>query len=140
VSPRPLQHAPVPTAQPKTALQMPRIPGVPQAPPRPGLQLKPLLAMILTAVVCVSGIAFWIVRTHAESKPVSDEAAASQALPSAPPDADSDPEPGAIGTLYVVFKEISFCRPAYPQKRSGSGRPPAWICCTTGFLGIRADK
>jgi hypothetical protein len=105
VSPRPLQHAPVPAPQTKIAPQMPRIPGVPQtAPSHPGLQLKPLVTVITIALLCVFGFAFWIFhsRSAAAKPPLSDETAASQTLTSAPPDADSDPEADAIGTLYEL--------------------------------------
>lgn len=105
MSPRPLQHTQVPAAQPKIAPQMPRIPGVPQAPTsHPGVQLKPLVVVITIALVCTSAFGSWIFysRRAAAKSPVPDEAAVSQVLPSAPVDADSDLEPDAVGTLYEL--------------------------------------
>jgi hypothetical protein len=83
---------------------MPRVPGVPQArPAHPGLQLKSLITVIVI-VVCISALGFWIFHSRsAAAKPsLSDEDSPSQALPKAPPDADSDPEADAIGTLYEL--------------------------------------
>jgi len=105
VSPRPLQHAPIQSTQPKIAPEMPRIPGVPQATPSaPGLQLRPLLTVITIALVCASGFAFWLLhRRSADSQTaMTGAAAAPQALPSAPPDTDADQDANAIGTLYEL--------------------------------------
>ena len=84
---------------------MPRIPGVTQATPSaPGLQLKPLLTVITIALVCAFAFAFWLLhRRSADSETAMTGAAAvPQTLPSAPPDADSDPDANAVGTLYEL--------------------------------------
>lgn len=106
MNPRPLQHAPVPAAQPKIAPPMPRIPGLPQAPPAstlPGLQLKPLLAVIGVALVCVSGLAFWLLHRRAVelTSAIPDEPA-SQNLPNVSSQNDADSEIDAVGTLYEL--------------------------------------
>lgn len=104
MTPRTLQHSPVPTAQHKIAPEMPRIPGVSQNPPRAGLQLKPLVAVILATLVCISGFALWLLRRRqAELRSAAPvEAAIPQEFPNTFSSSDTDSEPNTIGTLYEL--------------------------------------
>jgi hypothetical protein len=104
VTPRTLQHSPVPAAQRKIAPEMPRIPGVTQERPRPAFQLKPLLAVILATLICAAGFAVWVLRRRQADlrSAVPAEAAMPQDFPNASSPMDSDSEPNTIGTLYEL--------------------------------------
>lgn len=122
MSPRILQHPPISDPQKKIAPPMPRIPGVAQTPPRARFQLKPLIAVIAVALLCVSGFALWLHHRHQADSATSTQASAVPDLPgydaSSQPDAESDPS--AIGTLYELAapwssKKFLFVDPATRQ-------------------------
>jgi hypothetical protein len=89
---------------------MPRIPGVNQVPARARLQLKPLLTVILGALVCATAFGFWLShQRHADLKAsASSEAGASGASSAnTSPVAKTTTEPGAIATLDELAKPWS---------------------------------
>jgi len=83
---------------------MPHIPGVVHAPIRAGLQLKPLIAVIAAALICVSGFALWL--SHRRNTDLKASAATEFVTSVAAPDASSnlqtDTEPNTVGTLYEL--------------------------------------
>lgn len=98
MTPRPLQQSPPPPA--KIAPEIPRIPGVNQA--RARLQLKPLITVILAALLCATVFGFWLShRRHADLKAsASADAATSDASNSkASSTGKTATEPNAIATL-----------------------------------------
>lgn len=105
MTPGTLQHPPAPTAQPKLVPEMPSIPGL-KAPHKPGgFQPKPLLIVILAALLCGSGFAFWLSqRRQADlaSAPAGVPSAVTSSTSNAPSTTRSDQEPGAIATLYEL--------------------------------------
>jgi len=108
VTPRTLQQPPSSSAQRKMTPEMPRIPGVVQTPPRAPLQLKPLITVILAALLCASGFVLWLShRRHANphasatsDAPISDVSDASSIT-------KADTEPNTIGTLYELAQPWS---------------------------------
>jgi len=103
VTPPTVSHSPVTPAERKIAPEMPHIPGIRPAASRAGLQLKPLLAVILAALIGASGFALWLsYRKHADlqatpGEPVSFDASAPNTSTRA-----SEPEQNTIGTLYEL--------------------------------------
>ena len=97
--PKTLQDCPTPPAQGKVAPEMPRIPGVAQRPPRAPIQLKPLLTVILAALLCASGFALWLsYRRPAGANPSASAETVPDASASKAP--KSGTESSAIATLY----------------------------------------
>jgi hypothetical protein len=88
--------------------EMPRIPGVVPAPPREPRQVKPLITLILAALLCVSGFALWLShRRHANLNasatsdvPISDVSDSSSIT-------KTDTEPNTVGTLYELAQPWS---------------------------------
>jgi hypothetical protein len=109
VTPRTLQQPPSSSAQCKMTPEMPRIPGVVQTPPRAPVQLKPLITVILAALLCASGFALWLShRRHANLNasatsdvPISDVSSSDSSI------AKADTEPNTIGTLYELAQPWS---------------------------------
>jgi len=98
-----VSHSPVAPSERKITPEMPHIPGIRPAGPRARLQLKPLLAVILAAVIGASGLALWLsYRNHAKlgatpGEPASFDASAPNTAVKA-----SDAERNTIGTLYEL--------------------------------------
>ena len=109
MTPRTLHQPPSPPAQRKMTPEMPRIPGVVQAPPRAPLQLKPLIAVILAALLCASGFALWLShRRHANlNASASSDAPLSYVSSEASSITKSDTEPNTVGTLYELAQPWS---------------------------------
>jgi hypothetical protein len=82
---------------------MPRVPGVEHTPPRAPLQLKPLLKVILAALLCASGFALWLsYRHHADPNAAAGGAASFDAASNGSSTKKADTEPNTIGTLYEL--------------------------------------
>jgi hypothetical protein len=88
---------------------MPRIPGVNQAPKRARLQLKPLLTVMLGALLCAAAFGFWLShRRHTSLKAyVPAEAASRASAANASSIGTTTTEPGAIATLDELAKPWS---------------------------------
>jgi hypothetical protein len=121
-----IQQPPAPSAQSKLAPEMPHIPGVVQAPTRPGLQLKPLIAVIAAAFVCASGFALWLSHRRNTDLKASAPAESVASVPAAP-DGSSNPqtdtEPNAIGTLYELAAPWSSKKFLFVDPRTQQGVP-----------------
>lgn len=110
MTPRTLYQPPSPPAQRRMTPEMPRIPGVVHTPSRAPLQLKPLISVILAALLSFSGFALWLShRRHADlnasansDAPISDLSASD-----APSVTKTDTEPNMIGTLYELAQPWS---------------------------------
>ena len=114
MTPKTLQDSPKPPAQGKADPAMPHIPGIVQKPPRAPLQPKPLLALILAALLGASGFALWL--SHRWHAGPGSSASAAPAGASTPNARKSDTEPSAIATLYELAapwaaKTFSFVDP-----------------------------
>lgn len=108
MTPRTLQQPPTSSAQSKMTPEMPRIPGALQTPPRAPLQLKPLITVILAALLCASGFALWLShRRHANLNASAPSGAPISAVSDAPSATKADTEPSTIGTLYELAQPWS---------------------------------
>lgn len=108
MTPRTLRQRPTSSAESKMTPEMPRIPGVLQTPPRAPLQLKPLIAVILAALLCASGFALWLShRRHANLDASAPSGAPISAVSDAPSATKADTEPSTIGTLYELAQPWS---------------------------------
>lgn len=112
------QAPPAPAAaRPKIAPEMPRIPGVSeapkpsQAPKAPRSNPKPLMAVALIGLVCAAILAVWIWRQH-QGQPqaaVPVQPAPQPAVQSPPPvDKSANIDPDAIGTLEELAKPWAY--------------------------------
>jgi hypothetical protein len=108
VTPRTLhQQPPSRPAQRKITPEMPVIPGVVHTPPTAPLRLKPLITVIVAALLCVSGLALWIShRRHANLNASANSDAQISEL-SSPALAKTDTEPNTVGTLYELAEPWS---------------------------------
>jgi hypothetical protein len=103
VTPRTVSHTPAPPSQRKITPEMPRIPGISAAVPRARLQLKPLLSVILAALLCASGFALWLsYRKHAGLKGAPGEPVSFDGSVPNAPTRPTEPEQNTIGTLYEL--------------------------------------
>lgn len=103
MTPRTVSNATATPSQPKIAPEMPRIPGVKAATPRPRLQIKPLLTVILAALLCASGFALWLsYRKHPDLRAATGEPASFEAPTPSAPAGTAEPEKNTIGTLYEL--------------------------------------
>ncbi len=95
--------------QRKIPAEMPRIPGVKQAPPRARLQLKPLLTVIVAALLCASGFALWLLHRRNTDLNTSDAEAPAHNVSAANASSTTtvDREPNAVGTLYELAQPWS---------------------------------
>jgi len=110
VKPQTVQQPLPPSAHRKTTPEMPRIPGVNEAPTPAGFQPKPHLALALAALLCASGFALWLLhRRNTDLKPSAPAEAATYSAPtsSASSTKTTDTEPNAIATLYELTKPWS---------------------------------
>ncbi len=108
MTPRTLQQPPSPSAQRKMTPEMPRIPGIVQTPPRAPLQLKPLITVILAALLCASGFALWLShRRHANLHASATSGAPISGVSDASSITKADTEPNTIGTLYELAQPWS---------------------------------
>jgi hypothetical protein len=94
----------------KTAPDMPRIPGVSDR-PRPkgnGFQPKPLIAVIVAALLCTSGLAIWLShRRQADRNPSATEDSPSGPAPNVSETRKIYSDPNAIATLDELAKPWS---------------------------------
>lgn len=106
-----LQQPPRPPAPAKSAPVMPRIPGVNDKPARTQLQLKPLITVIVGALLCAAGFAIWLShRRHGDEAASASAAVASPAAPTS--DAPSimtktEMDPNVIATMDELAKPWS---------------------------------
>jgi hypothetical protein len=108
VTPRTTQQPTTCSAQSKMTPEMPRIPGVLQRPSRAPLQLKPLITVILAALLCASGFALWLShRRHANLNASATSGAPISEVFDAPSTTKADTEPNTIGTLYELAQPWS---------------------------------
>lgn len=103
MTPRTVSHSPASPPQRKIAPEMPRIPGITPAAARPRLQLKPLLTVILAALLGASGFAMWLsYRKHMDLKAAPGEVVSLDAPAPKLSARTSEPEQNTIGTLYEL--------------------------------------
>lgn len=110
MTPRTLHQPPSPTAQRKLTPEMPQIPGVVHTPPRMPLQLKPLITVIVAALLCISGFAFWFShRRYANLNASANSDAPTSDLPMSDTSSltKNDTEPNTVGTLYELAQPWS---------------------------------
>ena len=108
MTPRTLQQPPSPAAQCKITPEMPRIPGVGQTPPRAAVQLKPLITVILAALLCASGFVLWLShRRHANLNASATSGAPISRVSDASSITKADTEANTIGTLYELAQPWS---------------------------------
>jgi hypothetical protein len=113
VTPKTLQDSPTPSVQAKVDPAMPRIAGA-QKSPRAPLQLKPLLTVILAALLCVSGLTLWL--SYGRHAGTHSPATAEMAAASTSNTRKNDTETNAVATLYELAapwssKAFSFVDP-----------------------------
>src|SRR5690348_9415665 len=102
----------MPSAQAKAVPAMPHVPEIAQNRRAP-VQFRPLLMVILAALLCASGFALWLsYRRHA----AANSSATAEIAASASNARMSDTEPNAIATLYELAapwssKTFSFLDP-----------------------------
>jgi hypothetical protein len=116
MTPRTLQKAaPAPPGQP----DMPRIPGVGDAPTRARLQLKPLLTVILAALLCATAFGLWLShRRHTDLKASAPAEAATSGSSADASSTKTDTEPKAIATLDELAKPWSSKRFSFIDPKS----------------------
>jgi hypothetical protein len=97
--------APAPPGQP----DMPRIPGVGNAPTRARLRIKPLLAVILAALLCATVFGLWLSHRHRTDLKASApaEAPTSSSPASNASSTKTDTDPNAVATLDELAKPWS---------------------------------
>ena len=124
MTPRTLQQAPTSSSQSKMTPEMPRIPGVLQRPPHAPLQLKPLIAVILAALLCASGFALWLShRRHANLNASAHSGAPIPAMSHALSATKADTEPNTIGTLYELAQPWSSKKFIFIDPKTQQGVP-----------------
>jgi len=109
MTPRTLEKAaPAPPGQ-RAAPDMPRIPGVGGVTKGARLQLKPLLTVVLAALLCATAFGLWLShRRHTDLKASAPgEAATSGSSAANPSSTKTDTEPNAIATLDELAKPWS---------------------------------
>jgi hypothetical protein len=125
MTPRTVSQPPAPPAQRKTAPEMPSIPGVKHARPRAHIQLKPLLTVILAALVCASGFALWLsYRHHADLNAAAGGASPfDRSTSNTSSNKKADTEPNTIGTLYELAAPWSSKKFLFVDPRTHQGVP-----------------
>jgi hypothetical protein len=108
--------------QQKISPEMPRIPGVPLTRPREGFQLKPLLTVILAALLCASGFALWLSRRNTRPATSTPVETVVPNVPAANP-RNADPEPNTIGTLYELAAPWSSKKFLFVEQQTHQGIP-----------------
>lgn len=105
----PTVQQPPPTRAPnKAAPVMPRIPGVTDKRVASQVQWKPLLGVIVAALLCASGFAFWLSHRHTANLEASTPVAAPEpSIPNASLDTKPDTDPNAIATLEELARPWS---------------------------------
>lgn len=105
-----VQQPPRPPAPKKVAPVMPRIPGVSDKPAAAQFQLKPLIAVIVAALVCAGGFAVWLShRRQADQKALAAAATAAPevSISDSSPTATTQIDPDVIGTVDELAKAWS---------------------------------
>jgi hypothetical protein len=102
-----MQQSPPP--QTKMAPQMPRIPGVNDARATGRFEVKPVIALVLAAVLCAGGITLWLAhRRHTEVRAsASSEPTAAEPAISDPPQAKASDAADAVATVDELAKPWS---------------------------------
>ena len=95
-------QSPAPSAQRKTAPEMPQIPGVyDDVPETTGFQPKPLIAVILATLLCASAFTLWLLhRRNTGPKASASTATLKAPTSSGSSTAKTESDPNAIATLY----------------------------------------
>ena len=110
MTPSTVQRPPRPSAPKKTAPVMPHIPGVNDKPAGSQFQLKPLIAVIVAALFCAAGFAFWLShRRQADQRELASGAVApaEASIPDPSSTMHTDTDPNAIATVEELARPWS---------------------------------